>query len=95
MAEPRPVRVLAYDISNDRIRDKVAGMLEEVAVRVQFSLFEARLTARQLDRLMARIEPLIEHGDKFRVYTLADRLLAQCRSIGGTPLPERHDFWLL
>lgn len=95
MAEPRYLRVFAYDISDDRVRNRVADALEDVAVRVQFSVFEARLTEREVEGLMRRIAPLIEHGDKLRVYTLSDTLLGRCRSVGGTPLPERHDFWLL
>lgn len=95
MAEPRHVRVFAYDIAKNKVRNKVAAALEEVAVRVQYSVFEARLTERQVDQLMRRIEPLFEKGDKLRVYTLSDRMMASCRSVGGTPLPERHDFWLL
>jgi len=95
MADARYVRVFAYDVANDRVRAKVAAALEEVAVRVQYSVFEGRLTQRQLNRVMRRIEPLFEQGDKLRVYTLSDRMLASCRGIGGAPLPERHDFWLL
>lgn len=95
MAVPRPIRIFAYDIANDRVRDRVASCLEEVAVRVQLSLFEGRLTDRELNRVIAEIEPLIEQGDKLRVYTLSDAMLDQCRRVGGAPLPEQQDFWLL
>lgn len=95
MADPRHIRVFAYDIAKDKVRTKVAAVLEEVAVRVQYSVFEARLTERQVDQVMQQIEPLFENGDKLRVYTLSERMIESCRSVGGTPLPERHDFWLL
>lgn len=91
----RPVRVFAYDVVSNRLRAKVADLLEEVAVRVQLSVFEGRLTDRELDRLMARLEPLFEPGDKLRVYTLPNSLLTDCRRIGGAPLPEQQGFWLL
>ncbi|MFZ1416715.1 MAG: CRISPR-associated endonuclease Cas2 [Defluviicoccus sp.] len=91
----RRVRVFAYDVVSDRMRNKVADILEDVSVRVQLSVFEGRLTDRELDGLMARLEPLFEPGDKLRVYTLPNTLLADCRRIGGAPLPEQQGFWLL
>lgn len=95
MPAQRPVRVFAYDITADRARDKVAAVLEEVAVRIQLSVFEGRMSEAELSAVMRELEPLFEPGDKLRVYTLSDRMLDACRRIGGAPLPEPHDFWLL
>lgn len=91
----RWVRVFAYDVISNRIRSKVADILEEVAVRVQLSVFEGRLTDRELDDVMARLQPLFAPEDKLRVYTLPDGLLRSCHRIGGAPLPEQQGFWLL
>ncbi|TVR81412.1 MAG: CRISPR-associated endonuclease Cas2 [Rhodospirillales bacterium] len=93
--QKRWVRVFAYDVVSNRMRSKVADILEEVAVRVQLSVFEGRLTDRELDAVMARLQPLLTREDKLRVYTLPDGLLAACRRIGGAPLPEQQGFWLL
>ena len=91
----RKLRVFTYDISRDRNRERVAALLAEIAVRVQFSVFEGRVTDGELDRLMARLEPWFEAGDSLRVYSIAEPQLPQCRRIGGPPFSERHDFWLL
>lgn len=95
MTAQRKLRVFAYDISRDRNRERVAALLAEIAVRVQFSVFEGRVTDGELDRLMTRLEPCFEAGDSLRVYSIAEPQLAQCRRIGGPPFSERHDFWLL
>ena len=89
------LRVFAYDITSDRRRAKVAAVLEEVAVRVQLSVFEARLSHREVAAVVARLRPLLTGEDRLRVYTIGADGLAHCRAVGGPPLPEKEDFWLL
>lgn len=95
MSETRFVMVYAYDIVADRDRDRIAGILEDVAVRVQRSLFEIRQTREEADRLIARLTPYLAPGDKLRVYALGATGLDHSRVVGGPPLPEPADYWLL
>lgn len=83
MSEKPILRVIAYDIASDQRRRRIAGILEERAVRVQDSVFEARLTHRQAERLMAKLERLTSKGDSLRLYTVPDAILPRCREIGG------------
>lgn len=39
--------VISYDISNDKIRTKIAKELENYGRRVQFSVFECRISLSQ------------------------------------------------
>jgi CRISPR-associated protein Cas2 len=63
--------VVAYDISSDRGRQKVAGQLEMVLTRVQRSVFEGDLPPKVLhksiERTLRHIDP---ETDSLRVYHL-------------------------
>jgi CRISPR-associated protein Cas2 len=92
----RPIlRVIIYDIADDRRRCRIAKVLEERAVRVQESAFEARLSSRQLDGLMNRLTRLATAEDSLRAYTVPENALARCRVHGGGPIADGARFWLL
>jgi len=66
---------VAYDIPNDRRRTKLAEHLENFGRRVQLSVFECLLEAKQLERMKAGIVRLAdEEEDTVRIY----RLCASC-----------------
>tara|TARA_R110002020_G_scaffold327597_1_gene543531 strand:- start:792 stop:1079 length:288 start_codon:yes stop_codon:yes gene_type:complete len=95
MSEPRLTYVYCYDIDNDRVRGRFARFIERHAVRVQKSVFEARLTEAEANRLFEALSRRIDLGDALRMYCLAPAALAKCRSTGGTPLPEEGEFWIV
>ncbi|MEQ8585020.1 MAG: CRISPR-associated endonuclease Cas2 [Thalassobaculaceae bacterium] len=95
MATGEMIAVFSYDVSEARRRRRVAAILEAEAVRVQQSVFEARMTRKQIDRLADAIGAELDRGDSLRVYTIAAHGERHCRAIGGAPLPEDQDFWLL
>lgn len=95
MAAREMLRVFAYDITSDRRRARVAAVLEEVAVRVQYSVFEARLSHRETEAVVARLKPMLAREDRLRVYAIGADGLRHVRALGGPPLPEKEDFWLL
>lgn len=71
--------VLAYDISDDRRRQKVAKLCESLAQRVQGSVFEAHLEKKDLERLIKKALRLMdEKEDSLRIYTLC---LACCEKV--------------
>ena len=67
--------VVSYDISCDRSRTKVAGILEAILTRVQFSVFEGeiprKILKKSIQRAIGHIDP---DSDSIRVY----RLCAAC-----------------
>ena len=68
--------VITYDIPADRRRNKVATALEDHGRRVQYSVFEASLTAAQFERLRQRLQKLIQpEEDSVRYYRLCDACL--------------------
>lgn len=68
--------VLAYDISNDRRRQKIAKLCESMAERVQGSVFEGYFTPAELERLVKKANRLMKaEEDSLRIY----QLCAACR----------------
>ena len=64
--------VISYDISDDRRRSKVARHLEGYGYRVQYSVFECDVDARQLLKLQRELRRLVrpEAQDNVRFYPL-------------------------
>ncbi len=95
MAETAMLTVFCYDVADDRDRRRVARVLEDRAVRVQDSVFEARLTERQAAALFEAVARELGAGDSLRAYAITAQGLRRSRATGGAPLPEDRDFFLL
>jgi len=95
MAAAQMLTVFGYDIARDRVRRRVAKLLEEVAVRVQESVFEARMTRARASDVAERIALLIDPEDQLRVYAVPADAIRLCQVRGaGAPI-EEQDFYLL
>lgn len=85
--------VLAYDIADDDRRRQVAKICEHHMLRVQESVFEAWLSATELQRLIHALQPHLDpQADTVRLYPLALRDLARRQTLGphpqAQPLPD-------
>ncbi len=87
--------VFTYDVVGDRARRRVAHILEEATVRVQDSVFEARMSPDAAEKLAHAAARELDESDSLRVYAVGDATLDRCLAFGVLPLPERHDFYLL
>lgn len=94
MSDRPLLRVIVYDIADNRRRRKVAAALEERAARVQESVFEARLTRAQLARLHQRLKAHLTADDSLRIYTIPDAALPRCHVEGGPLLADGARYWL-
>jgi CRISPR-associated protein Cas2 len=71
-------------------------MLEDEATRVQYSVFEARLTRKAVARLTAKIELELGRGDSLRVYTVGPTGERHSRVYGdGVPVDNGAGYWLM
>jgi CRISPR-associated protein Cas2 len=96
MSREMQLRVLCYDVTCDRRRRRIAKLLEAKASRVQFSVFEARLTENQTTRLSRSVEAHLAAGDSLRVYTIGRSGERHCQVYGsGVPIEAEAGFWLL
>ena len=87
--------VVAYDISDHKIRREVSRQLEDCGLRTQYSVFECRLTAAQLQPLRARLGGLIEDTDQIRWYPLCNWCESAVSWQGRGQEVEKDDFYLL
>lgn len=90
-----PVFIVCYDIVRAATRRRVATVLEAGMVRVQQSVFEARMKPADARRLFAQVAAMGDDGDRFRLYGLNAAGVAMSATHGGVPLPEDGGFWLL
>jgi len=88
------LRVITYDIADNKRRRRVAAILEARAARVQDSVFEARLTTAAATALLAEINRETGRGDSVRIYAVPDSALTRCREIGGPEIAGGGRYWL-
>ena len=60
--------VVAYDVSDDRRRNRVVKLLEKVGVRVNYSVFECLLTDAQYEKLRNDIGGKIKPREDAVIY---------------------------
>jgi CRISPR-associated protein Cas2 len=62
--------VIAYDITDDRLRDKIAKLLQEYGERIQYSVFLADLNPSQRAVLTSELRRLIAPADAIAICDL-------------------------
>lgn len=60
--------VIAYDIVDDRNRNRIANFLEKHGQRVNYSVFECILTDSQFEKVKKQIEKWMDTDDDRIVY---------------------------
>ena len=89
------LHVFAYDISSDRVRQRVSRLLESEGVRVQMSVFELRVSERRALGLGQEINKWLDRGDSLRIYPLNVGALGAVRVFGCGLPPETSEFVLV
>jgi CRISPR-associated protein Cas2 len=88
--------VISYDVADDRRRAKVADILLGSGERVQFSVFECRLTGEELEKLRAKLTKAIAPTeDSVRFYSLCERCHRAVVVDGKGVATEDHDFYVV
>ena len=88
--------VISYDIVDDRKRTKASEALKDYGRRVQKSVFECRLEAKSLDKLLDKLKGIIDKStDNILVYLLCEACVKQKTSIGLRIIGEDEDFRVL
>ena len=89
------VFVICYDIENDKNRTKLAQLCEEFAVRVQKSVYEARLPPEKMQEYAQKCQKFISDGDSLRIYHLGADNIKKSYSIGGAPITDLLPYWMV
>ncbi|SNR60319.1 CRISPR-associated endonuclease Cas2 [Desulfurobacterium atlanticum] len=75
--------VITYDISDDKIRNKLMKLLKNYGRRVQFSCFEVDLTEKELETLKEKIESLIDSStDKVYIFPVSNYVINDIVKLG-------------
>ena len=76
--------VVSYDISNDKVRAKIAKELENFGRRVQYSVFECRISEKQFEQLYGKLTVLMqeEKEGNVRIYKLCGKCERDVITIG-------------
>lgn len=76
--------VISYDISSNKTRNKVATELENYGRRVQYSVFECKLTDMRFQKLYERLLELCgtSETDSIRIYMLCENCTRKTSIIG-------------
>ncbi|AFZ55556.1 CRISPR-associated endonuclease Cas2 [Cyanobacterium aponinum] len=70
--------LICYDIPDDKRRKKIADILEGYGSRVQYSVFESVLNAKQYKELRKRLKKVFkENEDNLRFYPISAHTLKQ------------------
>lgn len=84
---------ICYDIRDDRRRIKIAKMLEGFGERVQYSVFEANLEPKELDRLRRRAMSILHpEEDLLRIYPLCAQCVERVEILGHGEITQDPDF---
>jgi CRISPR-associated protein Cas2 len=76
--------IISYDITDNRMRNKVCRLLKDHGSHVQYSVFECELEPAELTQLLKEASPLLNgQQDSLRVYSL-------CRNCCNTALTLEH-----
>lgn len=89
MSRDRSLIVVAYDIPDDRRRQRVANTLLGFGARIQGSVYELWLSPREIENMWHKVGRLVADGDLLRCYTLCTGCQERTRSY-GMPTPERE-----
>ena len=87
MASARHLVLIAYDVSNDRDRAKLAAFLEERMTRVQGSLFEGWMTQAEARRIARMGSALAGESESVRLYIVPRGAVGGCQAWGFPPAP--------
>jgi CRISPR-associated protein Cas2 len=88
--------VVSYDIPDDRRRTRLAHALKDFGERVQYSVFECRLTDDQVDLLRESVLREIEaEEDRVRVYRFCADCGAKTELFGLGTLTEDPEVYIL
>ncbi len=87
--------MISYDISDAKMRKKVHDHLKNHGQRVQFSVFECRLSRLQFEQLRSDLQALIMEQDSIRWYPLCNWCEADIHWQGQGDIVDTNEYYIL
>ena len=83
-------RIIAYDISDNKIRYRLSKFLEKNGLRIQESVFVADIPSKNINRFMKKIEKINNNNGKIHVFTLC----ASCQN-KAVAINDNHEMVII
>jgi len=88
--------VVAYDISDPKRLSKIARIMKDYGVRVQYSVFELYADKEILDEMMDRALDIMDEGkDSVRIYPLCKKCEKRTEFMGNAVYTEEQSDTLI
>lgn len=91
--------LITYDIEDDRLRTRVAHVLERYGRRVQYSVFECTLKARRYEEMKERLRDVVQHAGEatfsIRFYRLCKACTARFEVLGSGALSPNEAYFIV
>jgi CRISPR-associated protein Cas2 len=79
--------LITYDIASDSRRTRLSRLLEGYGDRVQYSVFEADLSRKDVQDILRSAENLVSKGDSLRLYPACENCAGKVKTIGRSYQP--------
>ena len=87
--------IVSYDIEDDKTRTRLAKKLLDFGPRVQFSVFEADITKKELEKLKTMLKAVqLKEKDSIRLYRLCEMCTTAVEIWGKGEVTKDKDFYL-
>lgn len=86
--------VIAYDIEDGGVRRRVSERLEDRGTRVQYSVFECRLSEDERSALRAALSAELGEADSVRWYPLCEWCQDKAQCLGEGASAQEEGFYL-
>jgi len=87
---------VAYDVSHDGARARIAAVLSSWGDRIQRSVFECQLDADELGEVMGCLEELVDPTcDVVQVFRQCAGCCAERREIGQAIGVQQDPYWII
>ncbi len=94
--EEKTFVVVAYDIRDDRTRNRVCNTLKNYGSRIQRSVFECNLNRRQYEKMKEEVRRLLDiEEDLVRFYRLCKECVSRCELLGEGQFTEDVEIFLI
>jgi CRISPR-associated protein Cas2 len=88
--------VVAYDIKDDKRRNRVAKTMEDYGTRVQYSVFECNLGEKILEKMKDTLSSVIdEENDNVRIYKLCNGCIKAVKILGSGEMTQDEDVYIV
>jgi CRISPR-associated protein Cas2 len=87
--------IVSYDIEDDKTRTRLAHKLKDFGPRVQFSVFEADISDKELGKLKQLLRDVnLAKNDSIRLYRICESCAKRIKIWGAGEVTKDKDYYI-